>query len=70
MSQDSSDEESEEEEDFTRVQFGSRYTAAQRVCVHARSVMGPLYASQCPGGLPLTMCKQARVDWGERLREV
>lgn len=32
MSQGSSDEESEEEEDFARVQFGSRYTAAR--CVH------------------------------------
>lgn len=33
MSQDSSDEDSEEEEDFARVQFGSRYTAAR--CVFA-----------------------------------
>ncbi len=33
MSQDSSDEDSEEEEDFSRVQFGSRYSAAQCVCV-------------------------------------
>lgn len=33
MSQDSSDEDSEEEEDFSRVQFGSRYTATQCVCV-------------------------------------
>lgn len=31
MSQDSSDEDSEEEEDFARVQFGSRYTAARCV---------------------------------------
>lgn len=31
VSQDSSDEESEEEEDFTRVQFGSRYTPARCV---------------------------------------
>lgn len=29
MSQASSDEDSEEEEDFARVQFGSRYTAAR-----------------------------------------
>lgn len=37
MSQDSSDEESqEEEEDFARVQFGSRYTAARCVCVCVR----------------------------------
>ena len=33
MSRDSSDEESEEEEDFSQVQFGSRYTTAARVCV-------------------------------------
>lgn len=33
MSQDSSDEDSEEEEDFARVQFGSRYTAARCVFV-------------------------------------
>lgn len=30
MNQDSSDDESEEEEDFSRVQFGSRYSAAAR----------------------------------------
>lgn len=38
MSQDSSDEDSEEEEDFSRVQFGSRYTAARcvRLCVLAQ----------------------------------
>lgn len=33
MSQGSSDEDSEEEEDFARVQFGSRYTAARCWCV-------------------------------------
>lgn len=34
MSQGSSDEDSEEEEDFARVQFGSRYTACTvLVCV-------------------------------------
>lgn len=35
MNQDSSDEESEEEEDFSRVQFGSRYTAAARCVLSA-----------------------------------
>ena len=39
MSRDSSDEESEEEEDFTQVQFGSRYTTGVCVfvcvCAHA-----------------------------------
>lgn len=33
VSQDSSDEDSEEDEDFARVQFGSRYTAAQCVLI-------------------------------------
>lgn len=33
MSQGSSDEDSEEEEDFARVHFGSRYTDAQCGCL-------------------------------------
>lgn len=37
LAHDSSDEDSEEEEDFARVQFGSRYTAARCVFVCACS---------------------------------
>lgn len=33
MSQGSSDEDSEEEQDFAQVQFGSRYTAARCGCI-------------------------------------
>lgn len=57
MSQDSSDEDSEEEEDFSRVQFGSRYTAAQCVCVFvcACSFMCPLHVAVGPGSLWLTV---------------
>lgn len=35
MNQDSSDEESEEDEDFSRVQFGSRYSAVARCVLSA-----------------------------------
>lgn len=50
MSQDSSDEDSEEEEDFTRVQFGSRYTAAWCLClcVRACSAIGPAACASGP----------------------
>lgn len=56
VSQDSSGEDSEEEEDFSRVQFGSRYTAARCEacsCV-ACSVTLPLHVPVEPGGLTLT----------------
>lgn len=64
MSQDSSDEDSEEEEDFARVQFGSRYTTARCVClcVRACSEMGPLHAPVGPRGLPLTAHKHTRAE--------
>lgn len=50
MSQDSSDEDSAEEEDFSRVQFGSRYTAAR--CVFSSCVCLLRYGpAACSSGL-------------------
>lgn len=54
MSQDSSDEDSEEEEeDFARVQFGSRYTAAWRVCFVCACLLsnGPAACTSGPESL-------------------
>lgn len=63
MSQGSSDEDSEEEdEDFSRVQFGSRYTAARcgpciSVCVGSVSAACPV----SPRGLPLTVHRYTKI---------
>lgn len=48
MSQDSSDEDSEEEEDFSRVQFGSRYTSAR--CVFVCVCLLSYVSTACSGG--------------------
>lgn len=45
ISQDSSDEDSEEDEDFSRVQFGSRYTVCVNLRVSACTLMGPVHVS-------------------------
>lgn len=45
MSQDSSDEDSEEDEDFARVQFGSRYTVCVNLRLSACTLMGPVHVS-------------------------
>lgn len=57
MSQDSSDEDSGEEEDFAQVQFGSRYTTARCVLMRVRTLasgMILLHVPVGPSGLQLT----------------
>lgn len=67
MSQGSSDEDSEEEdEDFSRVQFGSRYTATR--CGPCISVCVGSVSDACavgPRGLPLTAHRYIRVPLAE-----
>lgn len=67
MSQGSSDEDSEEEdEDFSRVQFGSRYTATR--CGPRISVCVGSVSAACPVGprsLPLTAHRYTRVPLAE-----
>lgn len=67
MSQGSSDEDSEEEdEDFSRVQFGSRYTATR--CGPCISVCVGSVSAACPVGprsLPLTAHRYTRVPLAE-----
>lgn len=62
MSQDSSDEESEEDEDFARVQFGSRYTAAQCVLTVCELLLSDEAQCMCQWDKE-TNCTNTSVQW-------
>lgn len=59
MSQGSSDEDSEEEEDFAQVQFGSRYTLKHGVGVYV--FVSPLHDPVVLWAFPLTVHKHTNL---------